>query len=106
MQVKMNEGQCVCVSGGVCLPGHCVGRDSHYRLTVMVTSSDTLRLLSGELAVDRRWDVQRLCGHCTLAALSFFFNSLYIKYLCGYICDCVFVLLYKYVCVSVCVQTR
>lgn len=63
---------CVCLSGGVCLPGHCVGRDSHYGLTVMVTSSDTLRLLSGELAVDRRWDVQRLCGHCTLAALSFF----------------------------------
>lgn len=74
MQVKMNEGQCVCVclSGGVCLPGHCVGRDSHYGLTVMVTSSDTLRLLSGELAVDRRWDVQRLCDIVHLLHCPFF----------------------------------
>lgn len=31
------------------LPGHCVGGGGHYRLTVTVTSSNTLRLHSGEL---------------------------------------------------------
>lgn len=89
---------CVCLSGGVCLPGHCVGRDSHYGLTVMVTSSDTLRLLSGELAVDRRWDVQRLCDivhllHCP------FFKTLYT--LSTYVCTCVIVFLCC--CINTCV---
>lgn len=44
---KMDEGHYF--RGRVCLPGHCVGGGSHYILTVTVTSSDTLRLLSGEL---------------------------------------------------------
>lgn len=44
---KMDEGHYF--RGRVCLPGHCVGGGSHYILTVTVTSSDTRRLLSGEL---------------------------------------------------------
>lgn len=45
---RQNGRGSVC-GGRVCLPGHCMGGGSHYRLTVTVTSSDTLKLHSGEL---------------------------------------------------------
>ena len=56
---EMDEGQRV--GGGACLPGHCVGGGTHYKLTVMVTSSDTLRLHSGELDGGQRMGCAKGC---------------------------------------------
>lgn len=97
---EMDEGECV---GESLPPWSCVGGGSHYRLTVMVTSTDTMKLYSRELDGGQTMGCAKVVWtlytelHC-----SFFTHFSLSSYVCiGAILCC-----HVYFCVWACIQAR